>query len=81
MTPMTNDGHKLPSDEPSAREVTTEQLRDLLGQITYHWSANQDVMRRTRKALIDLIGKFARAELRRSDHRTSERRAERRKTR
>ena len=55
------------SGAPEQKEVTTEQLRDLLGEITYHWSHDEKVMNKTRRVLLRLIGDFARNELHKSN--------------
>jgi hypothetical protein len=61
-----DDGHKA-GREHNEKEITTDHLRELLYDITYHWNHNQNAMRKTRHVLIKLIGEFARADMRKFD--------------
>ena len=49
-------------------DITTEDLNDLLNEITYHWSSDQVAMRRTRRVLLKLIGTLAKRELKKSSY-------------
>jgi hypothetical protein len=64
---MLNDEDYKARREIDDTEITTDHLRDLLHQITYHWHHNQNAMRKTRNTLLKLIGQFARAEVRKYD--------------
>jgi hypothetical protein len=68
----TDDAHKSRRDNDD-KKITTDNLRDLLYEITYHWHYNQNAMRKTRNVLIKLIGEFARAELRQNGRAKSRR--------
>ncbi len=54
------DREKGGSDHKFEKEVTTDLLRDLLGDITYHWCSDQWAMGKTEPTLLKLIGEFAR---------------------
>jgi hypothetical protein len=54
------DREKGGSDHKFEKEVTTDRLRDLLGDITYHWYSDQWAMRKTERTLLKLIGEFVR---------------------
>jgi hypothetical protein len=43
------DREKGGSDHKFEKEVTTDRLRDLLGDITYHWCSDQWTMRKTER--------------------------------
>jgi hypothetical protein len=58
------DREKGGSDHKFEKEVTTDRLRDLLGDITYHWWSDQWAMRKTERTLLKLIGEFARRTVR-----------------
>jgi hypothetical protein len=64
---MANDDDHKARRANDEKEITPDQLNDLLHEITYHWNYDQNAMRKTRKVLIKLIGGFARAEVRKYD--------------
>ena len=64
---MKHDGASRPAREIEEKEITTDELRDLLGEITYHWHSDQKAMRKTRKTLLKLIAEFARRTVRELD--------------
>jgi hypothetical protein len=60
MEPMKHSRRKRSDRKYQEEEVTPDRLRDLLGDITYHWCSDQRAMRKARDALLKLIGQFGR---------------------
>jgi hypothetical protein len=64
MESMKRSGGRRSDRKYQEEEVTPDRLRDLLGDITYHWHSDQKAMSKTRNTLLKLIGEFARRTVR-----------------